>query len=124
MKKAISKSYRERLNSAINHLRQYPTIIALNKLSMFSLGNNTQRAFAQLGFLVWQDSLKMYLFDCKGLSNAKIINQVREWQRIQGSLYNNKNKQTTHPVIKFRRRKATQVSLWSKLVRKVKSIFA
>ena len=121
MKKTIRQSYRERLNSAINNLRNGYKVSRLTDLAAFGLGNTTQRAFVVLNFLVWDVPSKSYAFTDKGLSNTKIINQVREWQRIQMSIYNKPKTQSA--PIKFHKRKATQVSLWSKLVKKVKSIF-
>ena len=123
MKYKISYGYRQRLNSTINYLREIKTIQHINLMKQHGIGYVSQMAFRELGFLNWQEDGNFYSFTDKGLTNTKIINQVREWQIKYQMKYMPKNEKIA-PVIKFRKRKATQVSLWSKLVRKVKSIFA
>ena len=123
MKYKIRQSYRKRLNSTINYLREVKFIGKIGWMNQFHIGHVSQKALKELGFLKWDNDGSFYSFTDKGLSNTKIINQVRDWQNTYQLQYRPKI-QKKSPVIKFPNRKATQVSFWSKLVRKVKSIFA
>lgn len=128
--KQTQTSYKARLTALINLLREQPTFARKTTLrNQFKIGTATLKALEELGYISYDFTAKVFRFNVQNKSNYEIIKSVRSWCRnyqMNELWKGNKRGRKAAPKqldIPQVRRPRKKVSVWRKLINKIKSIF-